>query len=205
MALDKKEDKKDELKEEQNKNIQAQNSPQSSGENKEKRGGAPKMKEYQKANPLKLFAEHVQSIGTGLKYLVKPQRITLFYPEEALSLPTGYRGLIRLYKDVCIGCTLCALICPADAMKMATEEGKKLPMINYGRCVFCGFCVDVCPVDALKETRVHDVAFSNRRDLVFNPDKFNRNFDQPVSMDKPVRKMKTVIDEKKGIRYVPDE
>ncbi len=165
----------------------------------------PRFKEYSRTNPVKLFADHLQSIGTGLKFLVKPQRITLFYPEEALSLPTGYRGLIRLYKDVCIGCTLCALICPADAMKMTTDEGKKIPAINYGRCVFCGFCVDVCPVDALKETRVHDVAFSNRRDLVFSPDKFNRNFDQPISMDRPVRKMKTVIDEKKGIKYVPDE
>ena len=168
-------------------------------------GNNPKIKEYKKENPFRLFADHVQAVGAGLKYMVSPQRITIKYPEEALSLPTGYRGMIRLYKDICIGCTLCALICPADAMKMVTEEGKKLPSINYGRCVFCGFCVDVCPVDALKETRVHDATFTNRRDLVFRPDRFDQDFDSPAPVEGVVKKMKTVIDEKKGIKYVPDE
>lgn len=162
-----------------------------------------KVKEYKKENPFRLFVDHLNAVGTGLKYMIKPQRITVKYPEESLSLPTGYRGMIRLYKDICIGCTLCALICPADAMKMVTEGGKKYPSINYGRCVFCGFCVDVCPVDALKETRVHDAIFTNRKDLVFNPDKFNKDFDQPI--EGVVRKLKTVIDEKQGIKYVPDE
>ncbi|BCU67445.1 NADH-quinone oxidoreductase subunit I [Sulfolobales archaeon HS-7] len=164
------------------------------------------MKEYpKKENPFKLLGQHLEAIGTGLKYLVKPTRITLMYPEESMVLPTGYRGMIRLYKDVCIGCTLCAMVCPADAMKMVTEEGKKLPMINYGRCVFCGFCVDICPVDALKETGVHDAAFTNRRELIFDPDKFSQDFDQPPTMDKPVRKVRAKIDEKKGIVYEPDD
>jgi len=165
-----------------------------------------KVREYKKENnPFRLFADHLNAIGTGIKYLIKPQRITLKYPEESLTLPTGYRGMIRLYKDVCIGCTLCALICPADAMKMVTESGKKFPTINYGRCVFCGFCVDVCPVDALKETRVHDAVFTNRRDLVFKPDRFDQDFDQPAPSQGIVKKVKAVIDEKKGIKYVPDE
>ncbi|AHC52355.1 NADH dehydrogenase subunit I [Sulfolobus acidocaldarius SUSAZ] len=162
------------------------------------------VKEYKKDNLLKAFVNHLQAVGTGLKYAVKPQRITLKYPEEAISLPTGYRGMIRLYKDICIGCTLCALICPADAMKMTTEAGKKLPVINYGRCVFCGFCVDVCPVDALRETRVHDTIFTNRRDLVFRPDKFDQAYDEPPA-EKVVRRVKPIIDENKGIKYVRDE
>jgi len=165
----------------------------------------PKIKEYKKENPFRLFTDHLQAVGAGLKYMISPQRITIKYPEESLSLPTGYRGMIRLYKDICIGCTLCALICPADAMKMVTEEGKKLPSINYGRCVFCGFCVDVCPVDALKETRVHDATFTNRRDLVFRPDRFSQDFDEPAPAEGVVKKVKAIIDEKKGIRYVPDE
>jgi len=90
-------------------------------------------------------------------------------------------------------------------MKMATEEGKKLPMINYGRCVFCGFCVDICPVDALKETGVHDVAFSNRRELVFDPDKFDKDYDELPSGEILTRKVKTRIDEKKGVIHEPDQ
>ena len=165
-----------------------------------------KIREYKKeTNPFRLFADHLNAVATGLKYFVKPQRITLRYPEESLTLPTGYRGMIRLYKDVCIGCTLCALICPADAMKMVTEGGKKYPTINYGRCIFCGFCVDVCPVDALKETRVHDAVFTNRREMIFWPDKFNQDFDQPIPYQGVVKKVRAVVDEKKGIKYVPDE
>ncbi|EHP68803.1 MAG: NADH-quinone oxidoreductase subunit NuoI [Metallosphaera yellowstonensis] len=163
-----------------------------------------KIKEYKKGDSsLNLVTGHLKAVGTGVKYFVKPQRITLKYPEESLSLPTGYRGMIRLYKDVCIGCTLCAMVCPADAMKMATDQGKKFPTINYGRCVFCGFCVDICPVDALKETGVHDAAFSSRRELFFSPDKFNQDFDQPP-VELLVKKVKAVIDEEKGIKYVPD-
>ncbi|AEB94493.1 MULTISPECIES: NADH-quinone oxidoreductase subunit NuoI [Metallosphaera] len=163
-----------------------------------------KIKEYKRGqSPFNLVTGHVQAVGAGLKYFVKPQKITLKYPEESMTLPSGYRGMIRLYKDVCIGCTLCAMVCPADAMKMVTEQGKKLPSINYGRCVFCAFCVDICPVDALKETGVHDATFSNRRELIFTPDKFDQDFDQPP-VNPVVRKVKPVIDEKKGIKYVPD-
>jgi len=164
------------------------------------------IKEYKKEkNPFKLFADHLEAIATGIKYMIKPQRITLMYPEFSLELPTGYRGMIRLYKDVCIGCTLCAMICPADAMKMVTEGGKKFPQINYGRCVFCGFCVDVCPVDALKETKAHDTVFSRKEDLIFDPDKFDKDYSQPPLLEKPVRKVKAVVDEEKGIRYVPSD
>jgi len=162
-----------------------------------------KIKEYEKKNPFRLFADHVSAVATGLKYTFKPTRITLQYPEEALLLPDGYRGMLRLYKDICIGCTLCALVCPADAMKMATEQGKKYPMINYGRCVFCGFCVDICPVDALRETGMHDAAFQNRRELVFDPDKFNADFQQEMPTGKTVRRVKAIIDENKGIKYEP--
>jgi NADH-quinone oxidoreductase subunit I len=165
-----------------------------------------KIREYDKnKNPFRLFGAHVAAIGEGIKHAIKPKTITLNYPDVSMTLPTNYRGMIRLYKDVCIGCSLCAMICPADAMKMTTWEGKKLPQINYGRCVFCGFCVDVCPVDALKETRVHDAAFQSRRELVFNPDKFSQDFDQTLPVKGTVRKVRAVIDENKGIRYVPDE
>lgn len=165
-----------------------------------------KVKSYRgKDNPLKLFGEHLTSIGTGVKYLVKPTRITLMYPEETMKLPVGYRGMIRLYKDVCIGCSLCAMVCPADAMKMTTEGGKKLPSINYGRCVYCAYCVDICPVDALKETGVHDAVFTSRKELLFDPEKFNKDFDQPLDIGKPVKRVRAKIDENKGISYEPVE
>ncbi|RLG47832.1 MAG: NADH-quinone oxidoreductase subunit I, partial [Thermoproteota archaeon] len=33
--------------------------------------------------------------------------------------------MIRWRRDVCISCSLCARVCPADAMKMYEVEGEK--------------------------------------------------------------------------------
>lgn len=166
-----------------------------------------KIKEYRKEkNPFRLFGYHLAAISEGAKHLVRPKRITLMYPEEVQELPTGYRGFIRFYKDLCTGCTMCAVICPADAMKMVTQEGKKFPRINYGRCIFCSFCVDICPVDALKETPIHDVAFTSREQFRYSPDEFNKEFqEEPPLLNKPVKRVKPVIDEDRGVVYVPDE
>lgn|GEM_PF-170135 len=163
-----------------------------------------KVKEYKKmSDPLTQFVNHIRAIETGFKYLVKPNsRITLNYPYQEMVLSRGYRGMLRLYKDICIGCTLCAMICPADAMKMVTKEGKKYPVINYGRCVFCGFCVDICPVDALTETGVHDAAFTSRKDLFFDVEKFNMDY-QGEKLTGLVKRVKAVTDPEKGVKYEP--
>ncbi len=76
----------------------------------------------------------------------------------------------RHYADLekCIGCSLCAIECPADAIKMVKipdeyEAPKKnprriYPVINYFRCVFCYRCVAVCPTQAYVTTNVYELA-----------------------------------------------
>lgn len=80
----------------------------------------------------------------------------------------------RHYADLtkCIGCSLCAIECPADAIKMTPippeyEAPKKnprkiYPVIDYFRCVFCYRCVTVCPVYAFITTNDFHLA-SDRR------------------------------------------
>ena len=49
--------------------------------------------------------------------------------------------------DECIGCTICAQNCPADAIAMKPYEKHE---IDSAKCVRCGTCKSVCPADAVK-------------------------------------------------------
>jgi NADH:ubiquinone oxidoreductase subunit F (NADH-binding)/NADH:ubiquinone oxidoreductase subunit E/NAD-dependent dihydropyrimidine dehydrogenase PreA subunit len=49
--------------------------------------------------------------------------------------------------DDCIGCTLCAQNCPADAIAMKPYEKHE---IDPGKCIRCGTCKSVCPSDAIE-------------------------------------------------------
>jgi len=49
--------------------------------------------------------------------------------------------------DDCIGCTLCAQNCPADAIEMKPYQKHE---IDAEKCIRCGTCKSVCPSDAIK-------------------------------------------------------
>ncbi len=58
------------------------------------------------------------------------------------------RALIRYeITDDCIGCTLCAQNCPADAIEMRPYEQQE---IDAEKCVRCGTCKAVCPTEAVR-------------------------------------------------------
>jgi ferredoxin len=46
----------------------------------------------------------------------------------------------------CIGCTLCAQHCPAEAIAMRPYERHE---IDPSKCVRCGTCKNVCPAEAV--------------------------------------------------------
>ncbi len=75
---------------------------------------------------------------------------TIMKPPREIKPTEGYRGLHRVNYDKCISCSLCAIECPAFAIKMITipETKKRYPEIDYGKCIFCYRCVEVCPVNA---------------------------------------------------------
>lgn len=47
--------------------------------------------------------------------------------------------------EPCIGCKLCDIVCPSNAIKMVARR----PVIDEGLCIGCGRCVDRCPEDIM--------------------------------------------------------
>jgi ferredoxin len=75
--------------------------------------------------------------------------------------------------EKCIGCELCAGVCPPAASTCAaptttrdpTSPGERFGFvyeINYLRCIHCDLCVEACPTEAITETKLFEFAFTNR-------------------------------------------
>ena len=118
-----------------------------------------------------------------LKTMLEP-RVTSQYPEEKRPKPERMHGrhVLNKYEDgmeKCIGCELCAGVCPArciyvrgadnppDAPVSPGERYGYVYDINYLRCIHCDLCVEACPTEAITETKLFEFSFSNRRDAIY--------------------------------------
>jgi Ni,Fe-hydrogenase III small subunit/ferredoxin len=87
---------------------------------------------------------------------------TMAYPAEQPYMPPLFRGRPVLEAGKCAGgCTACSDVCPADAIKLASEG----PRIDLGRCVFCGDCSAACPESAIRFSRDWQLAATERSEL----------------------------------------
>jgi NADH-quinone oxidoreductase subunit F/NADP-reducing hydrogenase subunit HndC len=64
--------------------------------------------------------------------------------------PAGACGGLTQYKitGACKGCSLCAKICPAGAIR---GEKKELHLIEQEKCIKCGACMVKCPFKAINK------------------------------------------------------
>ena len=75
-----------------------------------------------------------------------------FHDEYAAHLeghcPAGRCKDLIAYEitDACIGCTLCAQSCPADAIPMTPYRRHR---VDGDKCTRCDTCLQVCPEDAV--------------------------------------------------------
>ena len=68
-------------------------------------------------------------------------------PEPAVFSP------ITIDEQLCIGCNLCVLVCPADLFLPNAKKGMA-PIVMYaGECWYEGSCVDSCPVPGAIELK----------------------------------------------------
>jgi len=111
-------------------------------------------------------------------------RVTSQYPLEKKPKPIRFHGrhVLNRYEDgmeKCIGCELCAGVCPADCIYVRGADnplddpvspGERYGYvyeINYLRCIHCDMCVEACPTEAITESKLFEFSFTNRADAIY--------------------------------------
>src|SRR5690625_4986994 len=134
-----------------------------------------------------MFKALAVGMGTTLRMLFRRKK-TIKYPHEKPVRSERFRGRHELRRydnglEMCIGCELCQVACPADAITvMATENDPARPNspgeryaytyeIDMLRCIFCGLCEEACPTDALHLTQEYELADYTRESLIFGRDR----------------------------------
>ena len=122
--------------------------------------------------------------GFGITLKQVGHVVTVPYPDAKRPKPERFHGrhVLNRYEDgmeKCIGCELCAGVCPAKCIYVRGKDnppdapvspGERFGFvyeINYLRCIHCDLCVEACPTEAITESKLFEFSFTNREDAIY--------------------------------------
>src|SRR5512135_1145021 len=130
-----------------------------------------------------MVGEILRGLVTTLKQALRPP-VTIEYPKVKRPVRERFKGRHELKRydnglEKCIGCSLCAAACPADAIYVEaaenTDEARFSPgeryatkyEINMLRCIFCGYCQEACPTGAIVLRKDFELSEYRREDALY--------------------------------------
>ena len=134
-------------------------------------------------NAIEGISAMIKGMSVTFRYLFE-KPVTIEYPEVKRKPPAMFRGrhYLRLWEDGmerCIGCHLCEIVCPAQAIYVKdapNPKDKKISktarysadfQINMLRCIFVGDCEEVCPVDCIVLSDEYELSGYTREEMIY--------------------------------------
>lgn len=119
-------------------------------------------------------------------------------PEAVLEHPASPLGRIRIDRDVCTACAMCAQGCPTMALGWEQREDAVEVNLDAALCLACGQCLARCPEagrGAMELTRVLDVAAvrRGRHALVRGGNVRCEKCGQPVASEKMLTRIRDLL------------
>ena len=148
------------------------------------------------------FGPALAGFWVTLRQMLPGHRVTTQYPEQKRVKPQRFHGrhVLNRYPDgmeKCIGCELCAGVCPARCIYVRGKEnpadapvspGERYGFvyeINMLRCIFCGLCVEACPTEAITMTQLFEMSVTDRQDAIYTRSELLMNPDGSVPHPQP--------------------